>query len=348
LKQLAIVFAVALFAAALGAGGYAYYQSSVEQRTSLVPAPIIDGRPAQSTVKPSQFPPFTIQHGKLDADGLPTSNARLCVKAEFQCFTLATKTDSQIQYYFGLDPKAQRVALEAGGSVIFFSGIFSGGGSGFLESFALLQYDNNGNINNLLPEVYIADGGDRHVWKLTDVSPMPVITFAEANWAEGEAHYGDKHFYTVSAYVYDPNPMKYTKRLEYVTSQKYSDEEDPKLLSVLANEKPTIVGKLTGLMLANTEQSTPAQSSPVPKVSSPQPNTESLNRQLVQCILPKAQYSQYSSFDGGRSAEKLLDEDCPNESFAWEEKCEADGQSSKDCFLKQMILAQAALKSFGK
>jgi hypothetical protein len=102
--------------------------------------------------------------GATDDDGLPTSNARICVKAGAQCFALSTGSDgSRLPLFFGLDPKSERVAIDSGGSLIFFSGTFSAGGSGMAESFALLQYDSNGEITNILPKVLITDGGDRRV-----------------------------------------------------------------------------------------------------------------------------------------------------------------------------------------
>jgi hypothetical protein len=253
LKQAAIMFAVALFATILGATGYAYYQSLTSQNTSTSPAQIIDGRMSQSTDQIIQFPPFTIHPGKTDADGLPTSNARLCVKAKTQCFALPTRaTDSQTTYVFGLSPEAKQVFLGSGGSVIFFSATFSAGGSGILESFALLQYDNHGKIVNLLPPVYLTDGGDRQVWQISDTS-MPIITFAEHIWGEDEPHYGN-HFWTISAYVFDVKTHRYLKRTQYITTRKYSDGEDGKALSVLQNEKSTITAKLTRPETTNVEQ----------------------------------------------------------------------------------------------
>jgi hypothetical protein len=253
LKQTAIIFAVALFAAILGAAGYAHYQSLTAQNMAVSPAQIIDGRISQSTGQIIQFPPFTIHPGKADADGVPTTNARLCVKTETQCFALHTRgTDPQTAYVFGLSPEAKQVFLDSGGSVIFFSGTFSAGGSGILESFALLQYDNHGKIVNLLPPVYLTDGGDRQVWQISGTS-MPIITFAEHIWGEGEPHYGN-HFWTISAYVFDAKAHRYLKRTQYITARKYSDDGDGKALSVLQNEKSTITAKLTRPESSNVEQ----------------------------------------------------------------------------------------------
>lgn len=69
---------------------------------------------------------------------------------------------------------------------------------------------------------------------------------------------------------------------------------------------------------------------------------------LTYCLLPKAQYGEYSSYDGGKSARHLLQDECPNEYMAWEESCEAHGDTSNNCVLKSMIIAQAAIKKFGK
>jgi hypothetical protein len=141
--------------------------------------PIINRQASESAPPISPFPSFTIHAGKKDVDGLPTSNARLCVTGGTQCFALRSKqSDSQITYFFGLEPKAERVPVGSGGSVVFFSGTFSGGGSGILESFALLTYDATGTLRDLLPPVYLVDGGDRRVWNLPDISPMPVVAFA--------------------------------------------------------------------------------------------------------------------------------------------------------------------------
>lgn len=82
------------------------------------------------------------------------------------------------------------------------------------------------------------------------------------------------------------------------------------------------------------------------KISPSDPND--VDRQLIYCLLPKAQYGEYSSYDGGKSARHLLIGQCPHEYLAWEESCEAHGDTSSNCDLKSMIIAQAAIKKFGK
>jgi len=183
-----------------------------------ISAPIIDGQISKPFLPVGQFPSFTVRPGKKDADGLPTSNAGLCVNGGTQCFALPTKQpDTQTKYFFGLEPKAERVTIDPADSVIFFSGTFSGGGSGILESFALLKYDNRKKIVNILPPINLVDGGDRKIWRLPHVSSMPVVVFAEHIWAEAEAHYGD-HLWTISAYVFDSKSEHYAKQTEYITA----------------------------------------------------------------------------------------------------------------------------------
>jgi hypothetical protein len=333
----------------LGAAGYAYYQSSFIPKDDSGPARIIDGRTIQPNTQVSQFPAFTMHAGKTDSDGLPTSNARICVKAESQCFALSTDSDgSRLSYFFGLDPKSERVAIDSGGSMIFFSGTFSAGGSGLVESFALLQYDSNGQITNILPKVLMNDGGDRRVWRLRQVSPMPVTAFAEQIWGEGEAHYGDRHLFNVSAYVFDAQTRRYTKRVEYTTSQKYSDDDNGKPNGVLESEKPNIIKRLTGVDgQSNVENDGSTQVAPVPRSAPTKAESDAVNRQLSECILPKVQYGQYSSYDGTKSV-LSLEEQCAEPVVRYEEQCEASGHSERDCTLQLAILMKAAMRMFNK
>jgi hypothetical protein len=96
-----------------------------------------------------------------------------------------------------------------------------------------------------------------------------------------------------------------------------------------------------GLELLNS--GSPATESSVP-VKSSDPAT--VDQRLTQCFLPKAQYGQYSSYDGGKSALALIGE-C-DVAFEWEDQCEAKGGAKDDCEAKILILAQAAIKEFGK
>lgn len=77
-------------------------------------------------------------------------------------------------------------------------------------------------------------------------------------------------------------------------------------------------------------------------------NEDPIDRRLTECLLPKAQYGKYSSFDGGKSAAELLQKGCPEEYLAWVKACEARGDTNRDCVTKVTIAAQSAIKQFGK
>ena len=74
-----------------------------------------------------------------------------------------------------------------------------------------------------------------------------------------------------------------------------------------------------------------------------------VDKALTYCLMPKAQYGQYSSYDGGKSAVSLLTEGCPAEMAAWIEQCEKDsGEDEKTCGVKALVISQAAIKKFNK
>lgn len=73
-----------------------------------------------------------------------------------------------------------------------------------------------------------------------------------------------------------------------------------------------------------------------------------VDAKLSYCVTPEAQYGRYSSFDGGKSANAILLEKCPQQTLAWVESCERSGDSHGNCIAKILIIAQVALKQFGK
>ncbi len=193
------------------------------------------------------FPPFEVHPGKTDSDGVPTSNATLCVVGEEPCFPLFTYKEpkSNFEYHFGLKPAAEQVAVRSGGSLILFSGTYNAGGSASLTRLALVEYGTGGRLTNLLPDVYITEQGERKVWDLPDVSNMPVLLTAEANWVPSvEETRLAPHLFGITAYVFDSKTGKYAKRLEYVTAKKYPSLDDVDVINVLEPERATILQKL--------------------------------------------------------------------------------------------------------
>ena len=70
-------------------------------------------------------------------------------------------------------------------------------------------------------------------------------------------------------------------------------------------------------------------------------------KNLSYCMAPKAQFGQYSSFDGGKSAVKLALE-CQIEVMEYANNCKGAGRANDDCMWELAILAQVTIKMFGK
>ncbi|KVL08011.1 hypothetical protein WS95_31770 [Burkholderia sp. MSMB1826] len=200
----------------------------------------------QAAPRETAFPRFTQTEGKLDGDGLPLSGVRLCVLPDrAPCFEMPPAPlphSSKALYQFGLNPRSERLPIASGGSWVFFSGMFSGGGSGMLERVAVLRVGANGKIENLMPRVTQTEMADRAMWSLPEVSPYPLFVRADAEWQEGEVRF-DKHFFEVDAWVFDPAAHQYAKRFSYRTSKRYDRGEGSD--RVLAAERAEILRRLS-------------------------------------------------------------------------------------------------------
>jgi hypothetical protein len=85
------------------------------------------------------------------------------------------------------------------------------------------------------------------------------------------------------------------------------------------------------------------------KTEEPVETPRDVNVALSECLLPKAQYGQYSSYDGGKSAVSLLTRECPTEAAAWIADCQKKtGADEQTCGANALVAAQAAIKSFNK
>ncbi|KVF51292.1 MULTISPECIES: hypothetical protein [Burkholderia] len=191
------------------------------------------------------FPRFTQSEGKLDADGLPLSGVKLCVLPDrAPCFEMPPKLvpgSAKELYQFGLSPRSERLPIASGGSWVFFSGMFSGGGSGMLERVAVLRVGANGKIENLMPIVTETEMADRAMWSVPQVSPYPLFVRADYVWGKGEDHFG-KHVFDVDAWTFDPAANRYAKRFSYRTSKRYDRGEGAD--HVLSAERPEILRRL--------------------------------------------------------------------------------------------------------
>lgn len=84
------------------------------------------------------------------------------------------------------------------------------------------------------------------------------------------------------------------------------------------------------------------------KLSDNYPKTNRLFEMLSYCVVPAAQYGQYSSYDGGKSSGYLLMDKCANEFLAWNKSCLEDGGTKDSCLTEGLIYVQSILKKFNK
>jgi len=199
-------------------------------------------------VKVLDFPRFKLIAGQHAPDGTsPTSGAKLCtLQTKPVCYTMPPEMAwgrSPVEYQFGLDPVSERTPV-GGGSVVFFLATFSGGGSGTLERAALLRYQPEGTVVNLLPYVAVTNVGQRQMWRLPEVSVYPILVTADFIWdfAAHETHFS-AHQFEIQAYQYDPTQDRYAKAFSYRTAKKY-DGGDSSPVNVLKPERAEILRRL--------------------------------------------------------------------------------------------------------
>ncbi|AYQ42476.1 hypothetical protein BLA9940_02961 [Burkholderia aenigmatica] len=202
---------------------------------------------AQAASSELAFPRFSQAEGRLDNEGFPLSGVKLCVLPDrAPCFEMPPAPlpdgSTENQYQFGLKPRSERLPIASGGSWVFFSGMFFGGGSGMLERVAILRYGANGKIENLMPKVTQTELADRAMWKVPDVSPYPVFVRADYVWGDGESHF-EAHLFVVDAWVFDPATSQYRKRFSYRTTKRYDRGEGSD--HVLTAERAEILRRLT-------------------------------------------------------------------------------------------------------
>ena len=195
----------------------------------------------------AEFPPFKVIQGNVDSDGLPTSGAKLCLlKPADSCYQIPSNSgysSDSVIYDYGINPHSERLPLKGGGSIVLFSAQFSGGGSGTLDSLAILRYESSGKIVNLLPFVGVTNQSDHAMWRVPQVSKFPILVTADFNWMDGETHFA-KHFYTITAYRFDDQKGQYIKAFSYRTSKKYAGLDEADQVNVLSLERENILRRL--------------------------------------------------------------------------------------------------------
>ena len=80
-------------------------------------------------------------------------------------------------------------------------------------------------------------------------------------------------------------------------------------------------------------------------------NQAAATKAFADCLLLQGRDGAYTSFDGGKSAIRLMGEACKAEWNAWEDQCIANGGADggfNGCTAQALIQAQLALKMLGK
>jgi hypothetical protein len=196
------------------------------------------------------FPRFTVIEGQLDEDGFPISGAKLClIVSEDRCYKMPSYTSNGpggVTYEFGLEPHSKILPLINGGSWVFFSAMFSAGGSGTLTRLAILRYQSGegkgGILIDLLPYIGVTNVSEYATWTIPSVSPYPVLVDADFIWGSRETHFAPHH-YTVQAWRFDTATDRYKKAISYRTSKKYGGG-DSGSVSVLGPERAEILRRL--------------------------------------------------------------------------------------------------------
>jgi hypothetical protein len=196
----------------------------------------------------AEFPHFRLISGKVDSDGLPISGARLCLlKPADSCYLMpsqAASSSNSSVYEFGRDPRSERLPLKDGGSLVFFSAQFDGGGSGTLDRLAILQLENGGKIVNLLPFVGVTNQSERLMWNVPEASSFPILVTADFYWDTDKETHFSRHSYTVSAYCFDTKSSRYVEAFSYRTSKKYPGLDEADQVHVLGPERAEISRRL--------------------------------------------------------------------------------------------------------
>jgi hypothetical protein len=195
---------------------------------------------------------YRILPGGLDADGLPTTSARICLgtSGADHCFTPPSD-----KYAFGLEPKARKIGMLGGKDLVLFSATFSGGGSGDLTDLSILA-ERGGELVDLLPAVQLTNQSEFKLWILPRYSRLPVLVTADFIWdfdAMKASNYSEEthfahHRYGIRVYIYDEKAQGFLERIDYVTQKKYPGLDDLDSVRVLNAERPVILAKLGNAM----------------------------------------------------------------------------------------------------
>jgi hypothetical protein len=188
----------------------------------------------------------------LENPSSPPKPCRLCAQpigapsSQPICFSALAASTNGVREFF-LDPHAEVVDISADGSgrnAVFFTAEQYYGGSGSLNLLTLLVFSPSEKaLESLLPPILRSNLSEYRFWPASEVSPYKLLTVAEFEWVDGEAHV-DEHRYRVRTYAYQPAARKYAQIDKYVTAKKYLVLDSWDELKVLAGEESTLRARL--------------------------------------------------------------------------------------------------------
>ena len=202
---------------------------------------------ATASFAQTQTNPYIVTPGKTDADDLPSTGAKVCLKSNGSCFQMPDAQNGDVTYHFGIDPHINTLAKTGAPPWLLFDATFSGGGSGTLTRYAILRQEAD-HLKNVLPKVALTNASEEAVWNDPQLSAHPIFVTADFIWNfdAGEMHFS-KHHYSIEVWRYDQNADIYVRVLSYRTAKRYNSLDTADAIQVITPERPEILRCLATL-----------------------------------------------------------------------------------------------------
>jgi hypothetical protein len=192
----------------------------------------------------AQSPLVTVTPGRTDKDGLPESDAKVCLnQPPHTCYAIAGLARDPARHYFAFKPHAKVFGRPGPEPWILADATYSVYGAGAVTRFDILRSEDT-YLVDVLP-VELNSVNEHALWRERQFSPLPLFVDAELIWANGEPHFG-RHFFTVDVWRYDPREREYFRIVHYRSPRKYKlGHATP--IKVLSHERHNILLRLSHL-----------------------------------------------------------------------------------------------------
>jgi len=186
----------------------------------------------------------TVMPGRTDKDGLPVSDAKVCLnQPPHTCYDIAGLARDPARHYFAFKPHAEVFGQPGPEPWILADATYSAYGAGAVIRFDILRSEDT-YLVDVLP-VELSSDNEHALWHEPRSSPLPLFVDAELIWANGEPHFG-RHFFSVDVWRYDPREREYFRIVHYRSARKYKlGHATP--IKVLSHERHNIILRLSHL-----------------------------------------------------------------------------------------------------